>query len=62
MLRRGGLIAIDNTLWHGSVADPDDQKESTVAIRTLNARVGDDPRVTASLVPIGDGLFLARKR
>jgi caffeoyl-CoA O-methyltransferase len=62
LLRRGGLIAIDNTLWHGSVADPDDQRESTLAIRALNARVGDDPRVSASLVPIGDGLFLARKR
>jgi len=62
LLRRGGLIAVDNTLWRGSVADPNDQQESTIAIRTLNARIGDDPRVSASLVPIGDGLFLARKR
>ena len=62
LLRRGGLIAIDNVLWGGSVADPEDQKPSTLAIRALNARLRDDERVSASLVPIGDGLFLARKR
>jgi caffeoyl-CoA O-methyltransferase len=62
LLRRGGLVAIDNTLWGGSVANPDKQDASTLAIRSLNARVGEDPRVSASLVPIGDGLFLARKR
>jgi predicted O-methyltransferase YrrM len=62
LLRRGGLIAIDNVLWGGSVADPEDQKPSTLAIRALNARLRDDERVSVSLVPIGDGLFLARKR
>ena len=62
LLRRGGLIAIDNVLWGGSVADPQDQQPSTLAIRALNARLADDPRVSTSLVPIGDGLFLARKR
>jgi predicted O-methyltransferase YrrM len=62
LLRRGGLIAIDNVLWGGSVADPQDQKPSTLAIRALNARLRDDERVSTSLVPIGDGLFLARKR
>jgi caffeoyl-CoA O-methyltransferase len=62
LLRRGGLIAIDNVLWGGSVADPQDQKPSTLAIRALNARLADDTRVSSCLVPIGDGLFLARKR
>lgn len=62
LLRRGGLIAIDNVLWGGSVADPENQKSSTQAIRALNSRLIEDPRVTVSLVPIGDGLFLARKR
>ena len=62
LLRRGGLIAIDNVLWGGSGADPQDLSPRTLAIRALNARLGDDPRVSACLVPIGDGLFLARKR
>jgi len=62
LLRRGGLIAIDNVLWGGSVADPGDQKSSTLAIRALNAQLAEDSRVSVSLVPIGDGLFLARKR
>jgi predicted O-methyltransferase YrrM len=62
LLRRGGLIAIDNVLWGGSVADPADQKSSTLAIRALNARLIEDSRVSVSLIPIGDGLFLARKR
>jgi len=62
LLRRGGLIAIDNVLWGGSVADPEDQNPRTLAIRALNARLADDARVSACLVPIGDGLFLARKR
>jgi len=62
LLRRGGLIAVDNVLWGGSVADPADQKSSTLAIRALNAQLAEDSRVSVSLVPIGDGLFLARKR
>ncbi len=62
LLRPGGLIAIDNTLWGGKVADPSVNDESTVAIRALNAKARSDPRVSASLVPIGDGLLLARKR
>ena len=62
LLRPGGLIAIDNVLWGGSVADPADQKSTTLAIRALNARLGEDSRVSVSLIPIGDGLFLARKR
>ncbi len=62
LLRRGGLVAIDNVLWGGSVADARDQKPATLAIRALNERLRSDERVSISLVPIGDGLFLARKR
>jgi caffeoyl-CoA O-methyltransferase len=62
LLRAGGLLAVDNALWSGAVADPSDQRENTRAIRALNAKVSADERVSASLVPIGDGLFLARKR
>jgi predicted O-methyltransferase YrrM len=62
LLRPGGLLAVDNTLWSGAVADPSDQRDSTRAIRALNAKIAADARVTASLIPIGDGLYLARKR
>lgn len=62
LVRPGGLIAIDNVLWGGSVVDESDQKPDTVAIRELNAKLYTDERVDLSLVPIGDGLTLARKR
>ena len=62
LLRPGGLILIDNVLWGGRAADADEQSESTVAIRALNAKIHADERVTASLLSIGDGLTLARKR
>lgn len=62
LLRPGGLIGIDNTLWSGQVVDPEDQSESTQAIRALNDKVADDERVDISLVPVGDGLTMARKR
>jgi predicted O-methyltransferase YrrM len=62
LLRSGGLLAVDNTLWSGAVADPTDQRESTRIIRALNEKIAADARVTASLIPIGDGLYLARKR
>jgi caffeoyl-CoA O-methyltransferase len=61
LLRRGGLLALDNMLWNGSVADPTKQDENTTAIRALNAKVVRDERVSMSLVPIGDGVLLARK-
>jgi predicted O-methyltransferase YrrM len=61
LVRSGGLIAVDNTLWSGAVADPAKQDTDTRAIRELNAKISDDPRVSSSLVPIGDGLHLARK-
>jgi caffeoyl-CoA O-methyltransferase len=62
LVRPGGLIAIDNVLWSGRVADAQIQDESTQAIRALNQKLHDDERVTLSLVPIGDGLTLALKR
>jgi predicted O-methyltransferase YrrM len=61
LLRPGGLLGVDNSLWSGAVADDADQRENTRALRALNAKIADDPRVSASLVPIGDGLYLARK-
>ena len=62
LLRRGGLIAVDNTLWNGSVADPNANDEDTRAIRAFNeARRGDD-RVSLALLPIADGLSLLLKR
>lgn len=62
LLRTGGVVAIDNVLWEGKVADPSVRDESTEAIRALNAKVSTDPRVHRCMVPIGDGLTLARKR
>ncbi len=62
LLRPGGLIGIDNTLWSGRVADHTAQDKDTVALRDLNAKIHKDVRVTPSLLPIGDGLTLALKR
>ena len=61
LLRPGGLIAIDNVLWSGTVADPADQKPDTVALRNLTVKIRDDSRVDACLVSVGDGVLLARK-
>lgn len=62
LIRKGGLIAVDNTLWGGSVINPEKQSESTQALRKFNDRVSKDRRVDIALVPIGDGLTLAVKR
>ena len=62
LVRRGGLIAIDNTLWYGRVIDRRDQSADTRAIRAFNRRLRSDRRVDIALVPIGDGLTLAQKR
>jgi predicted O-methyltransferase YrrM len=62
LLRVGGLIAIDNTIWSGRVADPKEQDTDTVAIRRLNEKVFRDERVTLSMLTVGDGLTLAMKR
>ena len=61
LVRAGGLIAIDNTLWGGAVARPASDAD-TVALQKLNAKLRDDERIDLSLLPIGDGLTLARKR
>ena len=62
LVRPGGLILVDNTLWEGSVADPSDDDPATQAIRAFNLAVHADPRVDMVLLPIGDGLTLARPR
>ena len=61
LLRIGGLIAIDNVLWGGSVIDDSIQDSSTKAIRKFNKKLYQDERVSISMVPIGDGLTLACK-
>ena len=62
LVRVGGLIAVDNSLWGGSVADASDRSADTSAIRALNEKLLRDERVTISLLALGDGLMLARKR
>lgn len=62
LIRQGGLILFDNTLWSGHVADASKQDEDTVAIRALNETLHNDKRISMSLLPIGDGLTLVRKR
>jgi len=62
LVRAGGLIAIDNVLWSGRVADSSVDDESTVAIRLLNEKLATDSRVEIAMVPIGDGLTLLRVR
>ncbi len=59
LVRPGGIIAIDNVLWGGKVADKNEQAENTNIIRQLNERVFNDDRVTMCMLPIGDGLTLA---
>lgn len=61
LLRPGGLMAVDNVLWGGAVADQYINDPNTVAIRQLNEKILQDTRVFMSLVPIGDGLTLVRK-
>jgi len=62
LLRQGGIIAIDNVLWGGSVINHTINDSDTQAIRDLNERIVQDERVSISMLPIGDGLTLARKR
>jgi predicted O-methyltransferase YrrM len=62
LLRPGGLIAIDNVLWSGAVADPANTDESTKALRALNIKIHGDSRVDMALATIGDGVMLAVKR
>jgi len=60
LVRPGGLIAIDNVLWSGAVADPKDADADTAALRALNLKIRDDPRVESCLLTVGDGVMLVR--
>lgn len=62
LVRQNGLILIDNVLWGGRAADPEHNEETTRIIRTLNAKLQKDDRIDVSLLSIGDGLTIARKR
>ncbi|SEV99526.1 Predicted O-methyltransferase YrrM [Austwickia chelonae] len=62
ILRKGGVLAIDNMLWHDKVADPADRDEVTTIVRDLGKRLRDDERLMPTLLPVGDGLFVAVKR
>jgi predicted O-methyltransferase YrrM len=62
LVRRGGLIAVDNTLWGGSVVNPRNQTVDARAIRAFNRKLIAERRVDIALVPIGDGLTLTVKR
>ena len=61
-LRPGGLVLVDNVLWSGNVIDDDDQSDDTIAIRAVNDHIAADSRVDVVMLPIADGLTIARKR
>lgn len=62
LLRPGGVVMVDNVLWHGAAADPNADDPDTNAIKALNAKIGKDDRVEAVLLPLGDGHMTCRKR
>jgi predicted O-methyltransferase YrrM len=62
LLRPGGIVALDNMLWGGAVADPARRDPDTSALRALNAKIRDDDRVDCSLLTVADGVMLAQKR
>lgn len=62
LVRPGGLIAIDNVLWGGAVADPSDTDEHTEILRRVNETVASDPRVRHVILAIADGMTIARRR
>jgi caffeoyl-CoA O-methyltransferase len=62
LLRKNGIILFDNVLWDGAVADRSFQDEDTVALRKLNEFLLQDDRVDISMIAIGDGLTIARKK
>ena len=62
LLRRSGVIAVDNVLWSGAVIDASRQDEDTIAIRALNLKIQTDERVDMNMLPVGDGLTLVVKR
>ncbi|MFC5998046.1 O-methyltransferase [Quadrisphaera sp. GCM10027208] len=59
LLRPGGVLTVDNALWHDKVADPAQRDETTTAIRELGKRVRDDERLVPAMLPSGDGLLVA---
>ena len=61
LLRPGGVVAFDNALWHDRVADPAQRDQETVAIRDLGREVADNDALVPVLLPVGDGLLLAKK-
>ena len=61
LLRPGGLVLVDNVLWSGKVADENDRSEDTMALRAFNAKLRDDARIDLCMLPLGDGLTIARK-
>lgn len=61
LLRPGGVIAFDNVLWRGRVANPADREQDTMALREVTRLVRDDERLVPSLLPVGDGLLVAAK-
>jgi predicted O-methyltransferase YrrM len=62
LLRPGGIIMVDNVLWSGRVADPNENEPNTVALRAFNLKLHADSRVALSMLPLGDGVTLALKR
>jgi predicted O-methyltransferase YrrM len=62
LLRPGGVLAVDNALWNGKVADPAQRDESTTAIREMGKHVRGNEHLVAALLPVGDGLLVAVKR
>ena len=62
LLRAGGVMVFDNMLWHGDVANPDNNDKQTIALRALNEKIINDSRVDASFLTVGDGMMLARRR
>ncbi len=61
LLRPGGVVAFDNALWHDRVADPAQRDEETVAIRDLGRTIADNEALVPVLLPVGDGLLVAKK-
>ena len=62
LLRPGGVLAVDNALWHDRVADPARRDEVTTVIREIGRTVREDPRLVPALIPSGDGLLVAVRR
>ena len=62
LLRPGGLVVVDNVFWSGAVADPSKDDEDTRALREISRHIHQDERVDGSMIAVGDGIYLARKR